>query len=85
MLLLTRDPVDGFVWDMKRRAFIQMMGGLAVTAGTSSVFGAEQETGTPFSMKFAPHPRQLPTAPKDYLGQLQFATTSGSGPGKTMV
>lgn len=62
---------------MKRRTFIELLGGLAVTAGTGSLVGAEPAAAKPFSMKFAPHPRQLPTAPKDYLGQLQFAYDLG--------
>ncbi len=62
---------------MKRRSFIQMLGGLAMTAGTGSLVSAQPEAAKPFNMKFAPHPRQLPTAPKDYLGQLQFAYDLG--------
>jgi len=62
---------------MRRRTFLELLGGLAMTAGTGSVFGVEEGAGKPFSMKFAPHPRQLPTAPKDYLGQLQFAYDLG--------
>ncbi len=62
---------------MKRRTFIELLGGLAVTAGAGPVFGEPAKGGKPFNMLFAPHPRQLPTAPKDYLGQLQFAYDLG--------
>jgi len=53
------------------------MGGLAVAAGTPSLFAEPFKDAKPFNMLFAPHPRQLPTAPKDYLGQLQFAYDLG--------
>lgn len=41
--------------------------------------GAEEkgESAAPFRMGFAPHPNMLPTGPKDYLDQLQFAHDHG--------
>jgi hydroxypyruvate isomerase len=61
---------------MKRRTFLKSLGGFALAVSASRVF-AEVPKGAPFKMKFAPHPGQLPTAPKDYLEQLQFAYDLG--------
>lgn len=62
---------------MKRRNFIQLTGGLIASAGTGIAFGESAPKVKPFNMKFAPHPRQLPTGPRDYLEQLQFAYDLG--------
>ena len=63
---------------MKRRTFLELLGAAAaMTAGASSATAQDAVKGAPFRLKFAPHPGQLPTAPKDYLEQLQFAHDLG--------
>lgn len=62
---------------MKRRTFSALLGGAAASATIGN--GLAQNAGAvkPFNMRFGPHPKQLPTAPKDYLEQLQFAYDLG--------
>ena len=63
---------------MKRRTFLELLGGAAaMTAGASTASAQDAAKGKPFNLKFAPHPKQLPTAPSGYLEQLQFAYDLG--------
>jgi hydroxypyruvate isomerase len=61
---------------MKRRTFLQTLGGFALATGMGRALADEQKPQA-FRMKFAPHPGQMPTAPKGYLEQLQFAYDLG--------
>ena len=61
---------------MDRRTFCTLTGGAAAALATGAAFGADQDA-KPFKAKFAPHKNMLPTAPKDFLGQLQFAYDHG--------
>ncbi|BDS06295.1 hypothetical protein NT6N_13350 [Oceaniferula spumae] len=60
---------------MNRRNFtkISLAGALAIPARMASAADAE----APYKSLFAPHPRMLPTAPKDYMDQMQFAYDHG--------
>lgn len=61
---------------MNRRTFSKLT--LAGTLlGTSSRAFAEKDATVPFKANFATTFNQLPTAPKDYLDQLQFAYDHG--------
>jgi len=63
---------------MKRRTFSTMIGGAAVGAVTGKGFAKDETAAKPFKMLFAPHPKQIPTGPKDdYIGQLQLAHDLG--------
>ena len=61
---------------MHRRTFLQTLGGFALATGMGRALADEQKPQA-FRMKFAPHPGQMPTAPKGYLEQLQFAYDLG--------
>lgn len=60
---------------MNRRTFTKLTLAGAILAPASNAF-AEEKTA-PFKAKFATTFNQLPTAPKDYLEQLQFAYDHG--------
>ncbi|MBT8045230.1 MAG: sugar phosphate isomerase/epimerase [Verrucomicrobiae bacterium] len=61
---------------MNRRTFtkITVAGSLASTTGVALAADAK---GKPFKSKFGPHYGQLPTAPKGYIDQMQFAYDLG--------
>ena len=61
---------------MKRRTFCTLTGGSFAALASGVSFGSSPEA-EPFKAKFAPHLNLLPTAPKDFLGQLQFAHDLG--------
>jgi len=61
---------------MDRRTFCTLTGGAAAALATGVSFGADQDV-KPFKAKFAPHKNLLPTAPGDFIGQLQFAYDHG--------
>lgn len=61
---------------MNRRHFSKLLMTGAAASFAPSAFGKEMDT-SPFKSLFAPHPNLLPTAPKDYLEQLQFAYDLG--------
>lgn len=60
---------------MKRRQFTALCASTAL-GSLGSAYSADSKV-QPFLSAFAPHPKQLPTAPKDYLEQLQFAYDLG--------
>ncbi|NWK56690.1 TIM barrel protein [Verrucomicrobiaceae bacterium N1E253] len=60
---------------MKRRSFSVLCGAAAIS-GVAPAW-AKSEQAKPFLSAFAPHPGQLPTAPKGYLDQLKFAYDLG--------
>jgi hydroxypyruvate isomerase len=61
---------------MNRRTFCTLTGTSLAAVATGVTYGA-QAGAKPFRAKFAPHLNLLPTAPKDFLGQLQFAHDLG--------
>ncbi|MEM7383979.1 MAG: sugar phosphate isomerase/epimerase family protein [Verrucomicrobiota bacterium] len=61
---------------MNRRTFT-MLAGSAALATAAPAEDKKSPGVTPYKMGFAPHPRMLPTGPKDYLDQLQFAHDHG--------
>lgn len=61
---------------MNRRTFCTLAGSSLASVATR--FPAlESVAAEPFRAKFAPHYNLLPTAPKDFVGQLQFAYDLG--------
>lgn len=61
---------------MKRRTFtkLTLAGTLAASYGVTH---AAEEKGNAFKSKFGPHYNQLPTAPKGFIEQMQFAHDLG--------
>ncbi len=62
---------------MNRRNFCTLAGASIAGLASGVAFGATQSVAEPFKAKFAPHLNLLPTAPKGFLGQLQFAHDLG--------
>lgn len=65
---------------LSRRQFGQLAGAATLTGGLSAALAqqqTDQRRGEPFQALFAPHPDLLPTGPKTYLDQLQFAYDLG--------
>lgn len=62
---------------MNRRQFQKTLGGSLLAGLSSNLLAQESTKAAPFKALFAPHPKQLPTGPKDYLEQLQFAYDLG--------
>ena len=61
---------------MDRRTFCTFAGGSFTALASGVAFGAFGDA-KPFTAKFAPHLGLLPTAPKGFLEQLQFAYDQG--------
>lgn len=61
---------------MNRRTFCTMTGASLAALGTGIAYAA-QDAAKPFKSKFAPHLGLLPTAPKGFVEQLQFAYDLG--------
>ncbi|MDA1264437.1 MAG: sugar phosphate isomerase/epimerase [Planctomycetota bacterium] len=61
---------------MDRRTFCTLTGGSVAALASGLSFGATR-AAEPFKAKFAPHKNLLPTAPGDWLEQLQFAHDLG--------
>lgn len=65
---------------MNRRTFCTLTGSSMVAAASTAAFGSSTDADSlaaPFKSKFAPHLNLLPTAPKGFLEQLQFAHDLG--------
>ncbi len=61
---------------MNRRTFCTLTGTTVAALASGLAYGA-QTGAKPFKAKFAPHKGLLPTAPKGFLEQLQFAHDHG--------
>ncbi|MGB0774463.1 MAG: TIM barrel protein [Akkermansiaceae bacterium] len=62
---------------MNRRTFSRLSLAGAASLTTADLMAQNKETHSSFKAKFGPSINQLPTAPKGYLAQLQFAMDLG--------